>query len=95
MASENRTSNPRVTSAYLDSYVGKNVTVVGKLIQLRAEIAIIDADGNITAQLNRVCNNLTVHMTFICSCRHRKHISLQEMPFRSSAKSIKIFQLGY
>ncbi|KAL2157203.1 hypothetical protein VTH06DRAFT_6339 [Thermothelomyces fergusii] len=44
---------PRVTCAYLNSYVGRNVTIVGKVIQLRGEDAIIDSDGNITAHLNR------------------------------------------
>ncbi|KAL2019982.1 hypothetical protein VTK56DRAFT_8982 [Thermocarpiscus australiensis] len=47
------TSTPRVTCAYLNSYVGKNVIVVGKVIQLRGDEALIDADGNITAHLNR------------------------------------------
>lgn len=47
-------ANPRITCAYLNSYVGKNVIFVGKVIQLRGEEAIIDADGNITAHLNRV-----------------------------------------
>ncbi|KAK4110691.1 replication factor A protein 3 [Canariomyces notabilis] len=46
-------STPRVTCAYLNSYVGKNVIVVGKVIQLRGDEALIDADGNITAHLNR------------------------------------------
>lgn len=52
-------ATPRVTCAYLNSYVGKNVTIVGKVIQLRGEDAIIDADGNITAHLNRVSCNPT------------------------------------
>ena len=47
-------STPRITCAYLDSYVGKNVIVVGKVVQLRGDEAIIDADGNITAHLHRV-----------------------------------------
>ncbi|KAG7288993.1 hypothetical protein NEMBOFW57_005354 [Staphylotrichum longicolle] len=47
------TANPRITCAYLNSYVGKNVIVVGKVLQLRGEEALIDADGNITAHLNR------------------------------------------
>lgn len=47
-------ATPRITCAYLNSYVGKNVIVVGKVIQLRGEEALIDADGNITAHLNRV-----------------------------------------
>ncbi|KAK4104981.1 replication factor A protein 3 [Parathielavia hyrcaniae] len=46
-------ANPRITCAYLNSYVGKNVIVVGKVIQLRGDEALIDADGNITAHLNR------------------------------------------
>lgn len=48
------TSTPRVSSPYLDSYVGRNVMIVGKVVQLRGDQAIIDADGNITAHLNRV-----------------------------------------
>ncbi|KAK3326503.1 replication factor A protein 3 [Apodospora peruviana] len=47
------TSTPRITCAYLNSYVGKNVMVVGKVMQLRGDEAVIDADGNITAHLNR------------------------------------------
>lgn len=47
------TSTPRVSSPYLDSYVGRNVMIVGKVVQLRGDQAIIDADGNITAHLNR------------------------------------------
>lgn len=52
------TANPRITCAYLNSYVGKNVIVVGKVLQLRGEEALIDADGNITAHLNRVSSAL-------------------------------------
>lgn len=47
-------ATPRITCAYLNSYVGKNVIVVGKVVQIRGEEALIDADGNITAHLNRV-----------------------------------------
>ncbi|KAK4127720.1 replication factor A protein 3 [Parathielavia appendiculata] len=46
-------ANPRITCVYLNSYVGKNVIIVGKVIQLRGDEALIDADGNITAHLNR------------------------------------------
>ncbi|KAK3685984.1 replication factor A protein 3 [Podospora appendiculata] len=46
-------STPRITCGYLDTYVGKNVMVVGKVLQLRGEEAVIDADGNITVHLNR------------------------------------------
>lgn len=48
------TSTPRITCPYLNSYVGKNVIIVGKVVQLRGDEALIDADGSITAYLNRV-----------------------------------------
>lgn len=47
-------STPRISCPYLDSYVGRNVMVVGKVVQLRGDQAIVDADGNVTAHLNRV-----------------------------------------
>lgn len=47
-------STPRISGPYLDNYVGRNVMVVGKVVQLRGDQAIIDADGNVTAHLNRV-----------------------------------------
>ncbi|KAK4137583.1 replication factor A protein 3 [Trichocladium antarcticum] len=47
------TSNPRITCGYLNTYVGRNVIIVGKVIQLRGDEALIDADGNITVNLNR------------------------------------------
>jgi replication factor A3 len=49
-----QSSTPRVTSGLLDHYVGRNVIVVGKVTQLRGETATLDADGNVTAHLNRV-----------------------------------------
>lgn len=45
---------PRVTTQYLDSFVGRLVTVVGKVTQLRGDQATIDADGTVTVILNRV-----------------------------------------
>lgn len=48
-------STPRITAPYLDRYVGRNVTIVGRVDQLRGEEATIDADGHIKAYLNRVC----------------------------------------
>lgn len=48
------TSTPRISSPYLDTYVGRNVMIVGKVVQLRGEQAVVDADGNVTAHLNRV-----------------------------------------
>jgi hypothetical protein len=38
----------------LDSYIGQNVIVVGKVMQLRGESAVLDANGEVNAILNRV-----------------------------------------
>ncbi|CAN8095402.1 unnamed protein product [Discula destructiva] len=46
-------STPRVTAPFLDRYVGRNVTIIGRVDQLRGEEATIDADGHIKAYLNR------------------------------------------
>ncbi|QUC22775.1 uncharacterized protein UV8b_07016 [Ustilaginoidea virens] len=46
-------SSPRVTSAYLDSFQGRVVTIVGKVTQLRGDEATIDSDGVVTVALNR------------------------------------------
>ena len=48
-----QSSTPRITCPYLNSYVGRNVMVVGKVLQLRGQTATLDADGNVTAELNR------------------------------------------
>jgi replication factor A3 len=48
------TSTPRICGPYLDSYVGRNVMVIGKVVQLRGDQATVDAEGNVTAHLNRV-----------------------------------------
>ncbi|KAK7749472.1 hypothetical protein SLS53_000046 [Cytospora paraplurivora] len=44
---------PRITAPYLDSYQGRNVMVIGRVVQLRGDQAIVDADGTITTHLNR------------------------------------------
>ncbi|KAH6675309.1 replication factor A protein 3 [Plectosphaerella plurivora] len=46
-------STPRISSPYLDSHVGRNVIIVGKVTQLRGEIAVLDSDGNVTVNLDR------------------------------------------
>ncbi|KAG8158978.1 hypothetical protein KVR01_011421 [Diaporthe batatas] len=46
-------TTPRITAPYLDSFQGRNVMIVGRVVQLRGETAVIDADGNITAHLHR------------------------------------------
>jgi hypothetical protein len=47
-------STPRITSQYLDAFTNKTVRIIGKVTQLRGETATIDAEGIVTAHLNRV-----------------------------------------
>ncbi|KAI0540194.1 replication factor A protein 3-domain-containing protein [Xylaria digitata] len=46
-------STPRISANMLDSYVGQNVIIVGKVMQLRGESAVLDANGQVNAILNR------------------------------------------
>ncbi|KAG5949175.1 hypothetical protein E4U53_006015 [Claviceps sorghi] len=46
-------SAPRITASYLESFRGRHVTIVGKVVQLRGDQATIDADGVVTLILNR------------------------------------------
>ncbi|KAI1639713.1 replication factor A protein 3 [Biscogniauxia mediterranea] len=46
-------STPRISAAMVDAFVGQNVMVVGKVVQLRGDTAAIDAGGQVTAILNR------------------------------------------
>lgn len=50
------TSTPRISAALLDTYVGHNVIIVGKVVQLRGDTAFIEADGQVHANLNRDCH---------------------------------------
>ncbi|ETS79910.1 hypothetical protein PFICI_07439 [Pestalotiopsis fici W106-1] len=44
-------STPRVSGRYIESYINKNVMIVGKVIQVRGTEALIDADGQISINL--------------------------------------------
>lgn len=47
-------STPRINSSYLDSFTNQTVRLVGKVVQLRGEQAVVDAEGNVTVHLSRV-----------------------------------------
>lgn len=47
-------STPRISGELISSFVGRNVIVVGKVLQLLGDSAIIDAEGQITVMLSRV-----------------------------------------
>ncbi|RYP07064.1 hypothetical protein DL764_002755 [Monosporascus ibericus] len=51
-------STPRISGQLIGSYIGRNVMIIGKVLQLRGDSAIIDAEGQITIMLNR-----DVHLT--------------------------------
>ena len=46
---------PRVNSALLERFVGQNVRLVGKVIQLRGESATLDSNGNVVVHMTSVC----------------------------------------
>ncbi|PKS07271.1 hypothetical protein jhhlp_005873 [Lomentospora prolificans] len=48
-----RTSTPRITAEHLSAYRGRNVIIVGKVLQLRGDSALLDSHGNVTLTLNR------------------------------------------
>lgn len=48
------TSTPRITAQLLDNYVGQNVMIVGTIVQLRGDTAIMDSAGNVNLALDRV-----------------------------------------
>jgi replication factor A3 len=60
-------STPRVNSRYLDSFTNQTVRLVGKVMQLRGEQAIISSQGNVTAHLNRVRLYLLFHLSLFYS----------------------------
>lgn len=48
-------ATPRVTAPYLEQFSHQTVRILGKVRQLRGEQATIDAGGQISVFLNRVC----------------------------------------
>ena len=45
---------PRVLASHLEQFRHRIVRVLGKVVQLKGESAVIDAGGHIDVQLNRV-----------------------------------------
>jgi hypothetical protein len=65
---------PRINSQYLDAFTGQTVTITGKVSQIRGETAIIDANGDVTVLLNRVCtpchnHNISRQTNIPADCR--------------------------
>ncbi|KAF2251010.1 replication factor A protein 3 [Trematosphaeria pertusa] len=47
---------PRILAPHLQSFQHKLVRMLGKVVQLRGETAVIDAGGNVDVILNRDCH---------------------------------------
>jgi len=58
-------ATPRITASYLEQFAHKNVRIVGKVVQLRGDEATIDAGGQITVHLNRVCAHFALGKVLI------------------------------
>ncbi|KAL2760425.1 hypothetical protein ACRALDRAFT_1053849 [Sodiomyces alcalophilus JCM 7366] len=58
-------STPRITAQYLDSYVGRNVTITGRVTQLRGDTAVLDADGPVTAIMDRDSHLVNGHVALL------------------------------
>ncbi|RKF58471.1 Replication factor A protein 3, partial [Erysiphe neolycopersici] len=53
---------PRITSSHLDSFTNRTVRLLGKVMQLRGDTAIVDSDGNVTLHLNREAHLTVGHI---------------------------------
>ena len=51
MASE---ATPRINAKYLDAFTNRTVRILGKVVSLRGESAVVEANGSIVVYLNRV-----------------------------------------
>jgi hypothetical protein len=49
-------ATPRITAPYLEQFSHQTVRILGKVRQLRGETATIDAGGQISVFLTRVCS---------------------------------------
>ncbi|PHH74680.1 hypothetical protein CDD80_2898 [Ophiocordyceps camponoti-rufipedis] len=57
---------PRVTATYLNTSVGRLVTMVGKVTQLRGDQAVLEADGAVNVALNHASYLFpSPHLTFL------------------------------
>jgi hypothetical protein len=56
---------PRILAPHLQSFQHKIVRMLGKVVQLRGETAVIDAGGNVDVILNRVRINPSLPTYFL------------------------------
>ncbi|MCJ1461941.1 hypothetical protein MMC07_000541 [Pseudocyphellaria aurata] len=53
-------ATPRINAKYLDAFANRTVRILGKVVTLRGESAVVEANGAIVVHLNRDAH-LTLH----------------------------------
>jgi replication factor A3 len=56
---------PRILAPHLSQFQHRIVRILGKVVQLRGDMAVIDAGGNVDVILNRVCFYLPAPPNFL------------------------------
>jgi replication factor A3 len=62
---------PRILAPHLSNFQHRIVRILGKVVQLRGETAVIDAGGNVDLILNRVSSDLPEPQA--CLSCHGRH----------------------
>ena len=75
-------ATPRINAHYLETFMNQTVRILGKVVSLRGETAVIDANGSITVHLNRVCGSCSHNQYWRagdadrCVCKQDCHLAL-------------------
>lgn len=56
---------PRILAPHLQTFQHKLVRMLGKVVQLRGDTAVIDAGGNVDIILNRVRSYTSLSLSFL------------------------------
>lgn len=79
---------PRITSSHLDSFTNRTVRLLGKVMQLRGDTAIVDSDGNVTLHLNREAH-LTVGNIYEVIGKVNQDLSIRVLKSTNMGKDCK------
>ncbi|KHJ32873.1 putative ssdna binding protein ssb3 protein [Erysiphe necator] len=80
---------PRITSSHLDSFTNRTVRLLGRVMQLRGDTAIVDSDGNVTLHLNRDAH-LIVGNVFEVIGKINQDLSIRVLKSTNMGKDCKI-----
>ncbi|EPQ64081.1 Bgt-2744 [Blumeria graminis f. sp. tritici] len=82
-------STPRINSTHLDNFTGRTIRLLGTVMQLRGETAILDCIGNVTLQLNRD-SHLTVGHVFEIVGRVNQDLSVRVLKATDFGKEVDL-----